>query len=116
MITGQIRILVPGSLDPRSLGPGMAAGRYSTWGVISPDQRQLAFARYGDPERPEQGQFWVISTEPGAKPRLVLRNPELRNITPQAWSADGKSVLVHIGKVDRSWQLAWVSVSDGALQ
>ncbi len=116
MITGQVRILVPGSLDPRSLGPHMAFGRYGTWGAISPDQKQMAFARYGDPENPNQGQFWVVSTAPDAKPRLVLRNPDMRNITPQAWSPDGKSVLVHIAKVDHSWQLAWVSVSDGGLQ
>jgi Tol biopolymer transport system component len=111
MAMGKVTRLLPGSLDQRSW-----TGRYVAWAVLSPDQKQIVFARYGDPKQPNQGQLWVMPNVPGANPRLISDNPEYRNLPAQAWSPDGKSVLVTIERVDRSYQLAWVSVADGSVK
>jgi Tol biopolymer transport system component len=117
MSTGQIRPLLAGTLQSRTLGGQAWAGRFVAWSVLSPDQRQVAFARYGDAENPEQGQLWVMSTESGATPRLVTRNPEFRNVVPQAWSLDGKSVLAHIERSNQGGrQIAWISMADGSVK
>src|SRR5204862_6239838 len=64
-----------------------------------------------------QGELWVIGNEAGAKPRLLTRNPEYRNLTAQAWSPDGKSILVNLELVEKSgYQIAWVSASDGSVK
>jgi Tol biopolymer transport system component len=115
MATGEIRRLLAGTLQSRTLGGQAWAGRFAAWSVISPDQRQVAFARYGDPENSNQGQLWVMSTEPGAIPRLVTRNPEFRNVIAQAWSLDGKSVLAHVERISQGGrQIAWISTADGS--
>jgi Tol biopolymer transport system component len=114
--TGKLTRLLPGTLDARSLGPMAAAGQYVAWPVISPDNRSVAFARYGDPSNPTQGQLWVMPLEPGAKPRLVSSNPEYRNLPPQAWSLDGTSVLVNIERVQDGYQIAWISIADGRVK
>jgi Tol biopolymer transport system component len=117
LATNGIQRLLPGTLDGRTVSAATAEGRYVAWAVLSPDQRQVAFARYGNPERVWQGELWVMANEPGAKPRLLTRNPEYRNLAAQAWSRDGKSILVNLELVNKSgYQIAWVSVSDGSVK
>jgi hypothetical protein len=59
--TGKITRLLAGSLDAKSW-----TGRYVAWPVLSPDQKQIVFARYGDPKTSNQGQLWVMPNIPGA--------------------------------------------------
>ena len=115
LATGQLTRLIRGTLEGRTLGPGTAEGRYVAWPVISPDQREVAFDWYGDPEKPSQGQLWVVANEPNAKPRLVTKNPEYRNLPVQNWSPNGKSVLANIELVDDGgYQIAWIEIGDGS--
>ena len=57
-----------------------------------------------------------MPNEPGSKARVLIDNAENMNTLPKAWFPDGKSVLLYIQKTDKSWQLARVQVSDGAVK
>jgi hypothetical protein len=43
--------------------------------VFSPDQRQIAYSWYSETDRFYQVR--VVASEPGAKPRILVRNPEM---------------------------------------
>ena len=57
-----------------------------------------------------------MAAEPGAKPRVLVSNPELFYFQPVGWSLDGKSILAVIWRKDRTAQLAWISAGDGPLE
>jgi Tol biopolymer transport system component len=115
MTTGETKLLVPGSLDPR-LQFG-APGRYASWPLFAPNHRELVFSWYGDPQMPGQGQLWVMPNEAGGTPSLVTKNPEYRNVVACAWSPDGKSILARIEVVNHAaYQIAWISRSDGSVR
>ena len=61
------------------------------YGVLSPDLRQAAYLWYEAGHSPH---LRVISTGPGAKPRVLVKNSEFAYVIPTAWSLDGKSILV----------------------
>src|SRR5262245_54433460 len=84
--------------------------------VISPDQRQVAYAWYANKPNGElYGELRIIRDEPGSKPRVVIpANEDFRFVDPAAWSLDGKSILIIINRRDHTWQLGWVSVGDGS--
>lgn len=85
---------------------------YAEFPRISPDGRQIAYL--WEPEiKGRPAQLRIVSPEQGAKPRVVLENPEFTYYTPSVWSLDGKSVLTVFLKNDRSWQIGWVSASNG---
>ena len=116
MSTGAIRRILPGSLEARTLGASRGIGSYVGWCVISPDQKQIAFTRYL-PEERDTHQLWVISTEPGAKPRQVTNNPRLDNIHTQGWSQDSKYVFAKIQRVGEAGdQIVRISIADGAVR
>jgi Tol biopolymer transport system component len=81
--------------------------------VLSPDGRQIAYVLLsGDITR---GQLRVVANAVGAKPRVLAGEPEFRYFRTGGWSKDGKSVLVFAEKSDTTWQIAWVSVANGAV-
>ncbi len=94
------------STDPRS--------GFVEWPVLSQDLRQVAYAWYS----PEDGNYQVrvASAEPGAKPRVLVRNPEFVYYFLKAWSRDDKSVLAIIHSGGNMSQLAWISVADGSVK
>lgn len=78
--------------------------------VLSPDSKQVAYTWEGS----DQQELRIVANEAGAKPRVLVSNPEW-NMYSLAWAPDGKSILVavlHNG--DRNWQLTSVSTVDGA--
>jgi Tol biopolymer transport system component len=83
--------------------------------IFSPDLRQIVYLWESRVERESHDQLRVMPNEPGAKPRVLVDNPENTYYVPTAWFPDGKSVLVLLKKTDRTWRLARVSVSDGAV-
>ncbi len=91
---------------------GWESDDFGEFAVLSPDQRQLIYVWH---EGSAPGHLRVVPNQPGAKPRILVRNSEFPYILPSAWSLDGKSVLVHLWKKDYTAQLAWVSVADGSL-
>lgn len=103
--TGQVTrmMFVP---DPR--------GGYAEWPSLSPDLRQVAYAW----SSPEDGNYQVrvADAQPGAKPRILVRNSEFLYYFLRAWSHDGKSVLAIVLSEGNMSQLAWISVADGAVK
>jgi Tol biopolymer transport system component len=107
------RDLATGEVKRLGLKTSRDGSEYFEQALYSPDQRQIAVSR-NLPDR--SWSFEIISTQPGAKSRVLIKG---RDIHPVAWSADSKSILVV------SWndsdatsprvspRIAWVSATDG---
>src|SRR5262249_2986331 len=108
--TGQTKRLQTGTCSK-----GAKNCTFAEYPVFSPAMRQIAFTWYDDTEINGAAQLRIINNEVGAKPRVLVRNPET-NLWPAAWSSDGKSILVMIRKPDKTWQIGWVSGSDGSIK
>ena len=103
--TGRVTKILP-DFDP-------ARGGFEEWPILSPDGTQVAYTvccQNGTYE------VRVSRAELGAKPRVLLRNPEFAYYLLQAWSPDGQSLLSIIAMQGRTAQLAWISVSDGQVR
>jgi Tol biopolymer transport system component len=83
--------------------------------IFSPDLRQIAYW-WGGKGAVHVHQLRVMPNEPGAKPRVLVDNPENLGYQPLTWSPDGKSVFVMLYELDFTSQLARVSVSDGTVR
>ena len=83
--------------------------------VFSKDGRQIAYF-WCTNEKPDHIQIRIVANEPGAKPRIVMEKPEYKTYWPLDWTKDGKRLLVALVKPDRTWEIAWVSVANGAVQ
>ena len=86
---------------------------YAEFPMFSRDGRQIA---YNWETSDEKDELRVISPEHGAKPRVLIANPEYNYFAPAAWSIDGKSILTLLEKPDETWQLAWVSANTGEIK
>ncbi len=110
MSTGQVK-----RLQTATCHIGSNDCTFAEKAVFSPDTRQVAFIWYDDLEIDGHPQLRVIANEVGAKPRVLVRSLE-NNVWPAAWSHDGKSILGTIRKSDLTWQIGWVSVTDGSIK
>jgi Tol biopolymer transport system component len=110
MSTGQLKRLQTGTCRKGAKNCAFAEAP-----VFSPDMRQVAYIWYDDSEIDGQSQLRVIANEVGAKPKVLVRNPEI-NVRASGWSPDGKSILVVTKRPDRTWQLGWVSATDGSIK
>src|SRR5204863_9189591 len=108
--TGQVKRLQAGTC-----GRGSKNCAFAEFPAFSPDTHQIAYTWYDESEANGMNQLRVIPNEAGAKPRVLVRNPEF-GVWPRAWSSDGKSILVVMRKADRTDQLGWVSVADGSIK
>jgi Tol biopolymer transport system component len=95
---------------------GWEQSAYATSPVLSPDLGQVAFQWYHNTSNGIQADLRVMPNEPGAKPRVLVSNPEFNYFRASAWTRDGKSILATIWKSDRTALLAWVSLADGTLK
>jgi Tol biopolymer transport system component len=109
--TGETKRLLTGSCGKQK--PCTFSGSV----IPSPDGREVAYSWYDDAEIEGRAQLRVISTETGAAPRVLIRNPEF-GIWPSAFSPDGKAILVTMGDPprDRGLRLGWASIADGSLR
>jgi len=84
--------------------------------VFSPDGRQVAYTWFVD--KPPAYELRVISTATGelAKPRVVHRSEETLYIVPQAWTPDGRQLLVVRQLTNLTNQIALISVADGSMR
>jgi hypothetical protein len=85
---------------------------YAEWPLMSPDQRHIVYAWFNMTE--SNYEVRVVGSEPGAKPRVLVRNPEFNYYTPAAWSSDGATILMHIWRRDNTSEIAWVSTTNGS--
>jgi Tol biopolymer transport system component len=90
------------------------SGDFAEWPVLSSDKSQIVYAWYSDKDR--RYQMRLAAPQPGAKPRILVNNPEIDYFETAGWSRDGKSILAGIWRIDSTAQLAWISVRDGSIQ
>jgi Tol biopolymer transport system component len=115
LTTGAFTVLVP-----------VSSGRLAAWPLLSPDGRSVAYGVI-EPSLTTGHRgvsLRVIGTDAGAEPRTLvslLAVPPVYGLFPQAWSPDGKAILVSrpggvVGGSQQgaSPQLGWISVVDGA--
>lgn len=104
--TGEVRRLVTGTAD----------SRFGEAPVISPDGRSVAYF-WADNDTNE---LRVMPNEANARSRSLVHQAPYQNPWPLAWSPDGKSILASLekreGRNRLGFQLAWVSVADGAIR
>jgi len=79
--------------------------------ALSPDGKRIAYAWFN---RDYGTDLRVIGTD-GSAPRIVYPNHDLGGIDVAAWSPDGQNILAVLGKMDRTHQIAMVSVHDGSV-
>lgn len=99
-----------------SNAPDWVVSDSAEFSIFSPDGRQVAYTWWvGEPAAYE---LRVISTATGevAKPRVVHRSKETLYIVPQAWTPDGRHLLVVRLLTDRTNQIALVAVADGSIR
>ena len=109
-------------------------GGGAVWGenpLLSPDRREVAYQYFPDRNGQTVHQLRIVSSEPGAKPRVLVDDVEgVTNIYPIAWSSDGRRILVEYempvpagaarprsqqGGSQGDFQLSWVAVADGTM-
>jgi Tol biopolymer transport system component len=101
--TGARRALVATACEDRPASCG-----YGQDAVFSADSSQVAYAWI----KPGDDELRIVSTESSARPRVIMRAPE---VTPTDWSPDGQFVLAVLTKTD-STDIVLVSTADGAVQ
>ena len=78
---------------------------------FSPDSRSLAYVLQHPGERPE---LHTIGTT-GAGDRVLLSDPDVREMSLFDWMPDGKQLLVRLVRADKTTEIALVAVTDGAV-
>jgi Tol biopolymer transport system component len=110
MSTGQVKRLMA------KTGTFKDSGAYVETPVFSPDLRQIVYS-WDVGERDAPVQLRIMANEVGAKARVLMGDKENAWYVPTAWSPDGKSVVVIIGKIaDHTDRLARVAISDGSIR
>ena len=92
---------------------GWESDSFAEFVIPSPDMSQVAYVWH---EGSNPGHLRVIPNQSGAKSRVLVQNAEFPYVLPSGWSADGKSILVHMWKKDYTAQIAWVSIADGSFR
>ncbi|MCH7823316.1 MAG: PD40 domain-containing protein [Acidobacteria bacterium] len=83
--------------------------------VMSPSGDEVAYT-WADYTKQPSHDLRVIATADGAKPRILFSNDDVEWIRASDWSPDGRQVLVLLTKIDRTNQIAVISVADRSLK
>lgn len=87
-------------------------GSYSDGSLISPDGRQVAYLWNGEDE--EEFHIRIVSTDGEGTPRIVYRSTRYAFL--EGWTPDGENLLISRSMEDRTWQIALLSLADGAIR
>jgi Tol biopolymer transport system component len=112
-----VRDLATGRTDRLLLNPVSARlpDAYPEGALFSPDVRQIAYI--WEPDGQTNNELRIVENHPGAKPRVLVNDPRVRWPRPVAWSPDGREILAEFQQGgDRTWQLVWISVTDGRVR
>jgi Tol biopolymer transport system component len=80
--------------------------------LLSPDLQQVVYSN----DLTKNTELCIVATEAGATPRTLINNPDVSDVEPTVWSADGRFILTAISRQDRTWQIAWVSAASGDIK
>jgi len=99
-------------------GPFSQSSAFAEESAISRDGRSVAYSWWGTVDGKGNYELRVASLEGNAlrEPRLLVRNDDIGWLAPADWSPDGNWIAVMVARVDRTGQLALVSVKDGSLR
>ncbi|MBL8296528.1 MAG: PD40 domain-containing protein [Bryobacterales bacterium] len=87
---------------------------FAEWPLLSPDQKQLAYAWLD--RKLDRYQFRLMPNQRGARARTLVDGPQFEYFVPAGWSTDGKSVLATIWGQDKTAQIGWISAETGAIR
>lgn len=118
LVTGTIRRLTNAASRPDD--GRFVFGEYS---VISRDGRHVAYMWYTPEPKDGQGQgqgqrvgelrILPLTAGEADQPRIVYRTRYLELFD---WTPDGKNLLVVLELMDRTWQIAFISIADGSVR
>lgn len=88
------------------------SGEYAEWSAISRDGKQVAYSWFKN-----RYQLRVIGLQGSgvSQPRTLFDNEDVEEIAPHDWSPDGRRIAVQVKRQDRTTQIGWVAIEDGAL-
>jgi len=107
LASGDVRQLTRGGVGPTP----MRSGEYPNDVRFSRDGRRLAYGW----KRSSGYQLRVIDFD-GSNERTITDNPEHEWMGPADWSPDGARILARINNRGNAGQIAWVSLTNGAVQ
>lgn len=87
--------------------------QYAWSSAWSPDGQRLAYHWFNCDDDPPFNSLRVIGVD-GSGERVLLRSAEIKWPRPVAWTPDGRHIVSLLGRTDRTWQIARISVADGS--
>jgi Tol biopolymer transport system component len=111
-----VRELATGKMRPVTNHKGSGLEHWQS-SAFSPDGKQIAYIC----QNGWQFELRTIGID-GSNPRVLIGKEFWKedlgypDISPDAWAADGKQILVSLSRRDKPWQIALVSVSDGSVR
>ena len=89
--------------------------QYAFYSRISPDGKQIAYSWFNELSDDNHCIDLRLIGIDGSSSRILYSDKNFE-IFPAQWSSDGKRIAVRMyGRIDKKFQIAWVSVSDGNL-
>jgi Tol biopolymer transport system component len=82
------------------------------YSIFSPDGTKVAYAWYTAQQHGYD--LRLVGVEAGATPRILYRHPDVSEVRPVDWSADGTEILALLTRRDKTRQMVLVSVTDGS--
>src|SRR5205823_6457997 len=93
------------------------SGDYAEGAVVSPDGRQIAYTWEMEKELRSELRILPVNGTERTPPRTVHRSESFNDyMAPRGWTPDGKQLLVVHTLLDRTSQIAMVSVADGSIR
>ena len=105
MVTGNKRRLT-------NKGTWSESTAFALFSTVSPDGKQVAYAWFTNDLTWELRAVGID----GSGSHVLYRGDAAEYVQPDAWSPDGKYLLVLLARADRTHQIALVSVADGSLR
>jgi Tol biopolymer transport system component len=83
---------------------------------FSPDSKSVAYRVQHFSPGGGARQVLKLDNIDGTANRILVDNPEIPSISPDDWTPDGRHIVAVLRRMDRSYQIALVSVADGSVR
>ncbi|MFB3112692.1 MAG: protein kinase, partial [Gemmatimonadales bacterium] len=97
--------------DLTNKGSWVDSNEFAEASRVSPDGKQIAYAWFNE-------NFYdlrLIGLD-GSEPRVLFADDEVAYLEPEAWSPDGKHILVLLSKKDKTNQIVLISSENGSVR